>query len=87
MSFRLSVYNSGKRSETVNGIKVKGNVCEYVCTEEADVTKLPRVGVAGTQEGTPVDNASCWYGSVAVVATGTSTSMFILTPDNVWVKM
>lgn len=67
-----------------------GDVNEYICSEESDVAKLPRVYIAGTQEDddeNDADNAPCWYGSIALVCTGDSTSVYALTPDNQWTKM
>ena len=66
---------------------VKGNVNEYICKEESDIEKLPRVNIPGTQEDSKVDNAPCWYGSIALLCTGSVTDVYALTPDNQWTKM
>ncbi len=62
---------------------------EYLLTNAEDVSKLPRVGIKGTQESCDdtVTNDPCAVGSTALVVTGAVTEAYILTPDNEWVKM
>lgn len=62
---------------------------EYLLTNAEDVSKLPRVGIKGTQEicNDTVTNDPCAVGSTALVVTGAVTEAYILTPDNEWVKM
>ena len=60
---------------------------EYICTEEADIAKLPRVGTSGTQDSLPEENAPCWYGSTAILCTGSVTEVYMLMPNNEWTKM
>ena len=62
---------------------------DFLLTDVADLDKLPKVGVYGTQDET-VDstaNQPCAVGSTAMVCTGISTDVYILTPNNEWVKM
>lgn len=63
----------------------------YDCTSESDVAKLPKNGVEGTQVlGTKYDeinNAPCGFGSTALIATGTTTLVYRLMPNNQWCKL
>ena len=81
MAFRIT--------STISRSPIRGNVNEYICSEEADIDKLPRVGVPGTQTdaNSKTDNAPCWYGSIAILCTGNNTTVYTLTPNNVWTKM
>ena len=67
---------------TVNGIN------EYLCTEEADIQKLPRYDVEGTQQlndgNDEFNNVPCGYHSTALVKGG---NIYMLYPDNEWVLM
>ena len=60
---------------------------EYICTTEADIAKLPRVGIDGTQDGHLEENNPCWYGSTAIVCSGSITEVYMLMPNNEWTKM
>ena len=54
-----------------------------------DIDKLPKYGIRGTlndPNDTVVDEP-CAYGSTAMVVTGSLTEVYILTPNNEWVKM
>lgn len=74
---------------TINGKPNAYNQKEYLLTDVADLDKLPKYGIRGTQAD-PMDSVAdepCAYGSTAMVCTGTSTDVYILTPDNEWTKM
>ena len=62
---------------------------EYLLTDSSFIDKLPKYGIRGTLND-PNDSVSdepCAYGSTAVCVDGTSTEVYILTPNNEWVKM
>ena len=62
---------------------------EYLLTSISDIDKLPKYGIKGTLND-PNDSVSdepCSYGSTAVVVDGSTTEVYILTPNNEWVKM
>ena len=62
---------------------------EYLLTDISDIDKLPKYGIRGTlndPNDTVVDEP-CAYGSTAMVCTGSLTAVYILTPNNEWVKM
>lgn len=62
---------------------------EYLLTSISDLDKLPKYGIRGTlndPNDTVVDEP-CAYGSTAMVCTGSTTEVYILTPNNEWVKM
>lgn len=74
---------------TINGKLNAYNQKEYLLTDVADLDKLPKYGIRGTQAD-PMDSVAdepCAFGSTAMVVTGTSTEVYILTPNNEWVKM
>lgn len=74
---------------TINGKPNAYNQKEYLLTDVADLDKLPKYGIRGTQAD-PMDSVAdepCAFGSTAMVVTGTSTEVYILTPNNEWVKM
>lgn len=62
---------------------------EYMITDVLDIPKLPRVGIRGTIQDAKdtVINDPCSYGSTALLVTEEVTEVYILTPDNEWVKM
>ena len=62
---------------------------EYMITDVSDIAKLPRVDTRGTIQETKdtVINDPCSYGSTALLVTGEATEVYILTPNNEWVKM
>lgn len=64
-----------------------GGINEYLCSSIDDIAKLPRVNIAGTQEGTEFDNVPCGISSTAMVCDGSGTRVFILNPENNWVEM
>lgn len=65
---------------------IPGAVKEYICTSADDIAMLPRHEVAGTS-GEKISDAPCGYGSTAIVCTGESSDVYILTPDNNWTLM
>ena len=74
---------------TIHGKPNAYNQKEYLLTDVADLDKLPMYGIRGTQAD-PMDSVAdepCAFGSTAMVVTGTSTEVYILTPNNEWVKM
>lgn len=62
---------------------------EYLLTDISDIDKLPKYGIRGTlnDPNDTVADEPCAYGSTAMVCTGSSTEVYILTPNNEWVKM
>ena len=80
MSFKIIGVNGGSNSYSQK---------EYLLTNAEDINKLPRVGIEGTQEtcSDTVTNDPCAVGSTALLVTGAVTEVYILTPDNEWVKM
>lgn len=62
---------------------------EYLLTDISDISKLPRAGIRGTLQNTKdtVTNDPCAVGSTALIVTSTTTEVYILTPNNEWVKM
>ena len=62
---------------------------EYMITDVLDIAKLPRVGIRGAIQDVKdtVINDPCSYGSTALLVTGETTEVYILTPNNEWVKM
>ena len=72
----------------INGQTNASDTKEFLLTSVDEITKLPRNGIEGTLEtADTVTNKPCAIGSTAMVCTGTSTEVYILTPDNEWVKM
>ena len=73
----------------VNGQSNYYSQKEYLLTNAEDVKKLPRSGIKGTQEiyNDTVTNDPCAVGSTALLVTGTVTEVYILTPNNEWVKI
>lgn len=65
----------------VNGIN------EYICSSQDDIAKLPKFNVKGTQAGTDFDNVPCGISSTAMVCDGVATTVYILNPENNWVKL
>lgn len=62
---------------------------EYLLTDISDIDKLPKCGIRGTlnDPNDSVADEPCAYGSTAMVCTGSLTEVYILTPNNEWVKM
>ena len=62
---------------------------EYLLTDISDLDKLPKYGIRGTLNDTNdyVVDEPCAYGSSAMVVTGSLTEVYILTPNNEWVKL
>ena len=62
---------------------------EYLLTDISDLDKLPKHGIRGTlnDPNDSVVDEPCAYGSTAMVATGSLTEVYILTPNNEWVKL
>ena len=61
---------------------------DFLLTSQDEVLKLPKDGIKGTLDTDDKTlNKPCEVGSTAMVVTGTTTELYILTPDNEWVKM
>lgn len=61
---------------------------EFLLSSDSDVAKLPKSSTNGnlvTDDSTL--NEPCDFGSTAMVVTGSSTTVYILSPENKWVKM
>lgn len=69
----------------VNGIN------EYLCSSAADIAKLPKLNIKGTQQLNDgyddFNNTPCGYHSTAMVCDGNGTTVYILNPENNWVQM
>lgn len=79
----------GFKITAINGRPNAYNQKEYVLTDVTQIDLLPKYGVRG-QMNDPQDSVAdepCAYGSTALVVTGGQTDVYILTPDNEWVKM
>ncbi len=74
------------RFKTSQHPKVNG-VNEYLCSSIADIDKLPKYDIPGTQEGDAFHNVPCGFRSTAMVCDGASTEVYILNPENNWVKL
>lgn len=77
------------RITSINGHPNDYEQKEFLLTDVADLDKLPRAGIRGSQDEN-VDstaNLPCGYGSIALVTQNSSTDVYILTPNNEWVKM
>lgn len=62
---------------------------EFLLSDISDLEKLPRNGIRGTQNN-PNDTVAddpCAIGSKAIVCTGYLTEIYILNPENKWIKM
>lgn len=67
---------------------IVNGVCEFLCSSLDDIPKLPRYDIPGTQDGDAFDNTPCGYRSVAMVCDGVNpTELYILNPENNWVKI
>lgn len=71
----------------VNGQCNASETREFLISSATDVAKLPKSGTVGTLDGDTVVNRPCAIGSTALLATGSATEVYILSPDNTWVKM
>ena len=73
----------------INGKPNQYDQKQYILTSESDVDKLPRMNIRGTQEITndSTVNEPCAVGSTALVCTTGNIDVFMLTPDNEWLKM
>lgn len=73
----------------VNGQPNQYALKEFILSDLDDVDKLPKVGIRGTMndENDSTVDECCAYGSTAIYADGTTVEVFILTPNNEWVKM
>ena len=62
---------------------------EYLLTDISDLSKLPKYGIRGAlnDPNDSVIDEPCAYGSTAMVVTGSLTEVYILTPNNEWVKL
>lgn len=79
----------GFKITAINGKPNAYNQKEYLLTDENQINLLPRYNVRG-QLNDPNDsvvNEPCAYGSTAMVCTGSLTEVYILTPNNEWVKL
>ena len=72
---------------SINGQPRSHNTREFLCSTEDDIAKLPRYKIAGTQEleNDTISNDPCGIGSTALVCS--TSDVYILTPDNEWVKL
>lgn len=72
-----------------NGVPNSPDIKEYLLSSVDEIDKLPRDGVRGQQEfGDETGiNDPCAIGSTAMVATGSSTEVYILSSENEWIKM
>ena len=80
MAFKITSVNGKPSSYSQRG---------YLLKDIADLDKLPKYGIRGTMND-PMDTTAdepCAFGSTATVATGGSTDVYILTPDNEWTLM
>ena len=75
--------------EEINGKPVAYNIKTYNLCDPADLAKLPRYGIRGqnNDENDTTSDEPCYFGSIAILTTGTSTEVYKLTPDNEWTKM
>ena len=79
----------GFKITAINGKPNAYNQKEYLLTDENQINLLPRYNVRG-QMNDPQDSVAdepCAYGSTAMVVANGNTEVYILTPDNEWVKM
>lgn len=62
---------------------------KYLLTNISDLDKLPKCGVRGmlNDPNDSVADEPCAYGSTAMVVTGSLTEVYILTPNNEWIKL
>ena len=62
---------------------------EYLLTNISDLDKLPKCGIRGmlNDPNDSVADEPCAYGSTAMVVTGSLTEVYILTPNNEWIKL
>lgn len=61
---------------------------DFLLTSQDEVLKLPKDGIKGTLDTDDETlNKPCAYGSTAMVCTESLTEVYILTPNNEWVKM
>lgn len=73
---------------TVNGKPNSPTVKEFLLSSDSDVVKLPKSSTNGTLETDDSTlNEPCDFGSMAMVVTGSSTTVYILSPEDKWVKM
>ena len=73
----------------INGKPNSYNKKQYILGDISDLDKLPKVGIRGTMND-PNDSVAdepCAVGSEAIYADGTTTEVYILTPNNEWVLM
>lgn len=72
----------------INGQANATDTKEFLLTSVDEVLLLPKYGIEGQLvTNDTVTNKPCAIGSTAMVCTGTSTEVYILTPDNEWTKM
>lgn len=71
----------------INGQPNSVETREFICQTEDDIAKLPRYGIHGTQDdiNDTVSNNPCAIGSTALVCT--TANVYILAPDNSWIKL
>ena len=74
----------------INGVPNQYALKEFILGDLDDVEKLPKAyGVRGSMND-PNDSTidePCAIGSTAIYADGSVVEVFILTPNNEWVKM
>lgn len=71
----------------VSGQYNAGGTREFLISSATDVAKLPKSDVVGTLDGDTVINRPCAIGSTALLVTDSVTEVYILSPENTWVKM
>ena len=73
----------------INGKPNQYDQKQYILTDASDVAKLPRIGIYGTQDAgnDSTVNNPCAVGSTALVCSDTAIDVYMLTPDNKWIKM
>nr|DAL67428.1 MAG TPA: hypothetical protein [Caudoviricetes sp.] len=72
----------------INGQANSSDTKEFLLTTTDEIKLLPKNGIEGTLiTDETVINKPCAIGSTAMVVNSVSTEVYILTPDNEWVKM
>lgn len=67
--------------------KTEGNKTEFLATSSSDIATLPTTTTEGTGGKADGDNGIVAFGSTCIVADGSSTSVYILGPNNTWTQM
>jgi len=67
--------------------KTEGNKTEFLATSNSDIATLPTTTTEGTGGKADGDNGIVAFGSICIVADGSTAEVYILGPENSWVKM